>query len=59
MKNSILLFLLLFTIKSQAQMYNDSSFNANVVHPKFKKGYGPKILIDAGHNNFAVELGLN
>ena len=59
MKNSILLFLLLFTITSQAQMYNDSSFNANVVHPKFKKGYGPKILIDAGHNNFAVELGLN
>ena len=59
MKNLILLFLLLFTIKSQAQMYNDSSFNANVVHPKFKKGYGPKILIDAGHNNFAVELGLN
>ena len=40
-------------------MYNDSSFNANVVHPKFKKGYGPKILIDAGHHNFVVELGLN
>ena len=59
MKNLILLFLLLFTIKSQAQMYNDSSFDANVVDPKFKKGYGPKILIDAGHNNFAVELGLN
>ena len=59
MKNSILLFLLLFTITSQAQMYNDSSFDANVVDPKFKKGYGPKILIDAGHNNFAVELGLN
>ena len=59
MKNSILLFLLLFTITSQAQMYNDSSFNANVVHPKFKKGYGPKILIDAGHHNFVVELGLN
>lgn len=59
MKKLILLFLLLFTIKSQAQMYNDSSFNANVVHPKFKKGYGPKILIDAGHHNFVVELGLN
>ena len=59
MKNSILLFLLLFTITSQAQMYNDSSFNANVVHPKFKQGYGPKILIDAGHHNFVVELGLN
>ena len=59
MKNSILLFLLLFTITSQAQMYNDSSFNANVVHPKFMKGYGPKILIDAGHHNFVVELGLN
>jgi len=59
MKNLILLFLLLFTIKSQAQMYNDSSFDANVDDPKFKKGYGPKILIDAGHNNFAVELGLN
>jgi len=58
MKKLILLFLLLFTIKSQAQMYNDSSFNANVVDPKFKKDYGPKILIDAGHNNFAVELGL-
>ena len=59
MKNLILLFLLLFTIKSQAQMYNDSSFDANVVDPKFKKGYGPKILIDAGHHNFVVELGLN
>ena len=54
----ILLFLLLFTIKSQAQLYNDSSFNANVVHPKFMKGYGPKILIDAGHHNFLVEIGL-
>jgi len=30
MKKLILLFLLLFTIKSQAQMYNDSSFNANI-----------------------------
>ena len=58
MKNSLLLFLLLFTITSQAQLYNDSSFNANVVHPKFKKGYGPKILIDAGHHNFLVEIGL-
>jgi hypothetical protein len=58
MKNSILLFLLLFTITSQAQMLNDSPFNASVVHPKFKKGYGPKILIDAGHHNFIVELGL-
>ncbi len=55
----ILLFLLLFTIKSQAQMLNDSLFDANVVDPKFKKGYGPKILIDAGHHNFVVELGLN
>ena len=36
----ILLFLLLFTIKSQAQMLNDSPFDANVVDPKFKKGYG-------------------
>ena len=59
MKNSILLFLLLFAITSQAQMLNDTPFNANVVHPKFKKGYGPKILIDAGHHNFVVELGLN
>lgn len=59
MKNSLLLFLLLFTITSQAQMLNDTPFNANVVHPKFKKGYGPKILIDAGHHNFVVELGLN
>ena len=58
MKNSILLFLLLFTITSQAQLYNDSSFNANVVHPKFMKGHGPKILIDAGHHNFLVEIGL-
>ena len=40
-------------------MLNDTPFNANVVHPKFKKGYGPKILIDAGHHNFVVELGLN
>ncbi len=34
MKNSIILFLLLFTIKSQAQMLNDSPFDANVVDPR-------------------------
>jgi hypothetical protein len=58
MKNSILLFLLLFTITSQAQMLNDSPFNAQVANPKYNKGMGPRVLIDAGHHNFIVELGL-
>jgi hypothetical protein len=41
-----------------AQMTNDSTFSASVSHPKFKKGKGPALLIDAAHHNFIVEMGL-
>ena len=40
------------------QMLNDSPFNASIAHPKYKNQNGPKILIDAGHHNFIVEMGL-
>jgi hypothetical protein len=46
------------SIASKAQMLNDSPFNANVATPKFPKGKGPKVLIDAAHHNFIVEMGL-
>lgn len=41
-----------------AQMVNDSTFDASVKRPKFKKGKGPALLIDAAHHNFIVEMGL-
>lgn len=41
-----------------AQMTNDSTFSASVSNPKFKKGKGPALLIDAAHHNFIVEMGL-
>ncbi len=58
MKNIFLSILLGVAITSQGQMLNDSPFNATVSNPKYAKGKGPKVLIDAGHHNFIVELGL-
>ncbi len=49
---------ILFSFSIQAQMLNDSPFNANVAHPAFKKNRGKQILIDKGHHNFIIELGL-
>lgn len=43
---------------SFGQMLNDTPFNATTLHPKYKQQKGPKILIDAGHHNFIVEMGL-
>ena len=51
-------FLLLISTFSFGQMLNDSPFNASISNPKYKKQKGPKILIDAGHHNFIVEMGL-
>lgn len=39
-------------------MLNDSSFDASIICPKYKRQTGPHILIDAGHHNFIVEMGL-
>lgn len=58
MKYFIFLCFLVFSIKANTQMLNDSPFNASVTHPKFKKGKGPQVLIDAAHHNFIVEMGL-
>jgi len=51
-------FLLLMSSVSIAQMLNDSPFNASVSNPRYAKGKGPAVLIDAGHHNFIVEMGL-
>ena len=51
-------FLLFISTFSFGQMLNDSPFNASILNPKYKKQKGPNILIDAGHHNFIVELGL-
>ena len=51
-------FLIFASTFSFGQMLNDSSFNASVAKPKYKKQTGPHILIDAGHHNFIVEMGL-
>lgn len=51
-------FLLLISTFSFGQMLNDSPFNASISNPKYKKQKGLKILIDAGHHNFIVEMGL-
>ena len=51
-------FLLLISFVSFGQMLNDSPFNASISNPKYKKQKGPNILIDAGHHNFVVEMGL-
>jgi len=58
MKKFLIPLLLLVAVYANAQMLNDSPFNSNVVNPKYKKGAGPKMLIDAGHYNFIVHLGL-
>ena len=52
------IFFLLFSVFSFGQMLNDSSFNAKISKPKYKKQKGPTILIDGGHHNFIVEMGL-
>ena len=49
---------LFISIFSYAQMLNDSTFDARIPYPKYKKQKGPTILIDAGHHNFIVEMGL-
>lgn len=51
----ILIFISTFSF---GQMLNDSSFDASVSRPMYKKQTGPNILIDAGHHNFIVEMGL-
>ena len=58
MKYYILLFLIPISTLLNAQMYNDTPFNAQVANPKYSKGKGPNILIDAGHHNFIVEMDL-
>ena len=58
MRLIILAFMLSLGTGSFTQMLNDSSFNASVSKPKYKKQSGPHILIDAGHHNFIVEMGL-
>lgn len=50
--------LLFVSAFSFGQMLNDSPFNASVSNPKYKQQKGPHILIDAGHHNFIVEMGL-
>lgn len=58
MKSKLLAFCLLVTLAAQGQMLNDSPFDANVAHPKYSKGKGPKVLFDKGHYNFIVDMGL-
>lgn len=58
MKYTLLGILMIMTGTAQSQMLNDSPFNAIVANPKYAIGKGPKVLIDAGHHNFIVELGL-
>ena len=58
MKYFVFLTLFAFSTSIKGQMYNESPFNAQVANPKYNKSKGPKVLIDAGHHNFIVELGL-
>ncbi len=58
MRPLLFAFILFVNANSFAQMLNDSSFNASIPYPKYKKQRGPTILIDAGHHNFIVEMGL-
>lgn len=58
MRLILLVLMLSLSTSSFAQMLNDSSFNASIAKPKYKKQAGPHILIDAGHHNFIVEMGL-
>ena len=58
MKNFLLTFCLIITFVAQGQMLNDSPFDATVAHPKYPRDQGPAVLIDAGHFNFIVHMGL-
>lgn len=58
MKPLLLTLCMFLTFASQAQMLNDSPFDARVAQPKYKKGKGPSVLFDKGHHNFIIEMGL-
>ncbi len=58
MKYILLALWLFLTCTAQAQMLNDSPFDARVIHPRYDTGMGPKVLFDKGHHNFIVEMGL-
>jgi hypothetical protein len=58
MKPLLLTLCMFLTFTSQAQMLNDSPFDARVAQPKYKKGKGPSVLFDKGHHNFIIEMGL-
>ncbi len=58
MKPLLLALCMFLTFASQAQMLNDSPFDARVAQPKYKKGKGPSVLFDKGHHNFIIEMGL-
>lgn len=58
MRSLLTTFFILIASLSFAQMLNDTPFNAIVSSPKYSIGKGPKVLIDAGHHNFIVEMGL-
>lgn len=53
---SLLLFVLSINFAfCQWPMANDPSFNFEVDHPIYKKGEGPKILLDGAHHNFFIQ----
>jgi len=57
--NKLFLFcFLLLSFCIHAQMFNDTTFDSKVVRPAYKKNKGPRILIDAAHNNFIAKWGL-
>lgn len=58
MKYILLSLCLFWSVSLNAQMLNDSPFDASIAHPKYANGKGPKILFDKGHHNFIVEMGL-
>ena len=58
MKNLLLIYFLFLSLCSNAQMFNDTTFDSKVIRPAYKKNKGPRILIDAGHNNFIAKWGL-
>ena len=39
----------------QWPMSNDAEFNSDVKEPTYKKGEGPKILLDGAHHNFFIQ----
>lgn len=58
LKKLLLALCLILSFAAQAQMLNDTPFDATIDHPKFAKGKGPAVLFDAGHFNFIVHMGL-